>query len=59
MPNIKSVIQNHHATLLSKHTNPLAADSCSCPQKLECPLNNKCLSEILSLKQQFHKHLHK
>ena len=44
MPNMKSVIQNHNAKLLSKHTTPVAARSCSCSQKSECPLNNKCLS---------------
>ena len=47
MPNMKSVIQNHNAILLSKYTTPVPARACSCCQKSECPLNNKCLSEIL------------
>ena len=50
MPNMKSVIQNHNANLLSKHTTPVAACSSSCRQKSECPLNNKCLSESLICK---------
>ena len=37
MPNIKSVIQNQNANLLSKHTTPVAAHSCSCRQKSERP----------------------
>ena len=44
MPKMKSVIQNHNANLLSKHTTPVTARSCSCRQKPECPLNNECLS---------------
>ena len=47
MPNMKSVIQNHNANLLWKHTTPVAARLSSCRQKSECPLNNKCLSESL------------
>ena len=31
--------------MLSKHTTPVVAHSCSCHQKSEFPLNNKCLSE--------------
>ena len=27
------------------HTSTVGARACSCHQKLECPLNNKCLSE--------------
>ena len=50
MPNMKIVIQNHNANLLSKHTTPVAARSCSCRQKPESPLNNKCLSECLIYK---------
>ena len=50
MPNMKSVIQNHNANLLSKHTTPVAARSCRCRQKSECSLNNKCLSESLVYK---------
>ena len=59
MPNIKSVTQNHNVNLLSNHTTPVTARSCSCCQKSECPLNNEGLSESLSIKQQFHKPLHK
>ena len=51
MPNMKSVIQNHNANLLSKHTTPVAACSCSCRQKPECLLNNKFLSESLAYKE--------
>ena len=40
MPNMKSVIQNHNANLLSKYTTPVAARSCSCHQKSEYLLNN-------------------
>ena len=50
MTNMKSVIQNHNANLLSKQTTLIAARSCSCRQKSECPLNNKCLSERLVYK---------
>ena len=50
MPNLKSTIQNHNANLLSKNSTPVAASSCSCRQKSECPLNNKCLSESLVYK---------
>ena len=50
MPNMKSVIQNHNANLLSNHTTPVAASSCSCRQKLECPFNIECLSESLVYK---------
>ena len=50
MPNMKSVIQNHNANLLSKNTISAAACSCSCRQKPECPLNKKCLSESLAYK---------
>ena len=50
MPNMKSIIQNDNANLLSKHTTPVIARSCSCRQKSECPLNNKCLSESLVYK---------
>ena len=49
MPNMKSVIQNHSVNLLSKQT-AIVALSCSCRQKLECPLNNECLSESLVCK---------
>ena len=47
---MKSVIQNHNANLPSKHNNPVTARSCSCRQKSECPLNNKCLSQSLVYK---------
>ena len=47
---MKSVIQNYNANLLSKQTTPVAACSCSCHQKLECQLNNECLSESLVYK---------
>ena len=50
MPNMKSIIENHNANLLSKHTTPVAARSCRRRQKSECPLNNKCLSESLVYK---------
>ena len=50
MPNMKSIIQNPNANLLSKHTTPVAARSCRCRQKSECPLNNKCLSKSLVYK---------
>ena len=50
MINMKSLIQNHNANLLSKHNNPVAVLSCSCQQKSECPLNNECLSENLLYK---------
>ena len=50
MPNMKSVIQNHNANLLSKQTTPVAAYSCSCHQKSECQLNNECLSGSLVYK---------
>ena len=50
MPNMKSVIQNHNTNLLSNHTTTIAARSWSCRQKLECPLNNKCLAETLVYK---------
>ena len=50
MPNMKSVIQNHNANLLSKNTIPAAACSCSCRQKPEWPLNKKCLSKSLVYK---------
>ena len=47
---MKSVIQNHNANLLSKHNNPVTARSCSCLQKSECPLGNKCSSQSLVYK---------
>ena len=50
MPNMISVIQNHNANLLSKHTTPVLPRSGSCHQKSECPLDNKCLSESLVYK---------
>ena len=50
MSNVESVTQNHSANLLSKHTTPVAARSCSCRQKSECSLNNKCLAESLVYK---------
>ena len=50
MPNMKSVIQNHNANLISKQTTPVAAGLCSCHQELECSLSNECLSEILVYK---------
>ena len=50
MPNMKSVNQNHNANLLSKRTIPVAAHSCSCRQKPECPLNNERLSVCLVYK---------
>ena len=50
MPNMKSVIQNYNANLLSNHTTPVVARSCSCNQKSECLLNNECLSESLVYK---------
>ena len=33
-----------------QNTTPVAARSCSCRQKSECPSNNKCLSESLVYK---------
>ena len=51
MPNMKSVIQNYNANLISKHTTAVAARSCSCRQKSECLLNNKCLSKSLVYKE--------
>ena len=53
MPNMKSVIQNHNTNLQSKQTTPVAASSCSCRQKSECPLNNECLSENFVCKAAF------
>ena len=50
MFNMKSVIQNHNANMLSNHTTPVAAGSCSCRQKSEYPLKNECLSESLAYK---------
>ena len=50
MPNMKSVIQNLNANLLSKLTTPVAAHSWNCQQKSECPLNNKCFSESIVYK---------
>ena len=44
---MKIVIKNHHTNLLSNHTTPLAAHSCSYRQKSEWPLNKKVLSESL------------
>ena len=41
MPNMKCVIQNHNAKLLSKRTTPAAARICSCREKSQCLLNNK------------------
>ena len=51
MLNIKSVIENHNANLQSKHITHVAARSCSCLQKSECPLNNECLSGSLIYKE--------
>ena len=57
---MKSVIQNHNANLLSNHTTPVTARSCSCRRKSECLLNNECLSESLVYKAAFfHKLPHK
>ena len=50
MPNMKSFIQNQNTNLLSKQTTLVAACSCSCCQKSECPLNNECLSNSLVYK---------
>ena len=50
MPNMKSVIQNHNANLLSNRTTTVAVCSCSCRQKSKCPLNNECLSGSLVYK---------
>ena len=49
MSSMKNVIQKHNANLLSNHTTTIAACSCICRQKLECPLN-KCLSGSLVYK---------
>ena len=50
MANMKSVIQNHNANLLSNHTTPVATSSYSCRKKSECLLNKECLSESLVYK---------
>ena len=50
MPNMKNVIQNHNANLLSKYNTPVVASSWSYREKLECPLKNKYLSESLAFK---------
>ena len=46
MPNMRSVIRNHNTSLLKDHT-PTDIKECSCRQKTECPLDNKCLSGYL------------
>ena len=56
MPNMKSVIQNDNANLLSKQTTPVAVRSGSCRKISECPLNNKCLSEISQTLLQINKY---
>ena len=50
LPNMKCVIQNYNANLLWKDTTPVAGPICSCRQKSEWQLNNKCLSESLVYK---------
>ena len=50
MPNMKCVIQNYNANFLCKDTTPVARPICSCRQKSEYQLNNKCLSESLVYK---------
>ena len=41
-----SVIQNHNTNLLKGPAAPTAKE-CSCQQKSNCPLPEKCLSEWL------------
>ena len=41
-----SVIRNHNTSLL-KDPTPTDMKECSCRQKLECPLDKKCLSGYL------------
>ena len=59
MPNMKSIIQNRHANLLSNHTTTFTARSCNCHQKSECPLHNEAYQKVLPIKLQFQKLLHK
>ena len=48
MHNMKSVIQNDNAKLLSKHTSPVAALLTQLSSK--CPINNEYLSRSLACK---------
>ena len=50
---MKTVIQNNNTKMLSSHSTPVAARSCSCGQKSEYPLKNECLSESLVCKEAF------
>ena len=46
MQNMASVIQNHNTNLL-KDPAATTANECTCRQKSNCPLAEKCLSECL------------
>ena len=46
MPNMKNVIQKHNSKIMEDPI-PTNNKTCSCRQKSDCPLNQKCLSECL------------
>ena len=65
MPNMKIIIQNHNANLLSKqpllqHAQPVADKNQNARLMMLKKMLKKCLLEkVLSIEQQFHKNLHK
>ena len=46
MPSMKNVIQKHNSKIM-EDPNPTNNKTCSCRQKSDCPLNQKCISECL------------
>ena len=50
MPNIKSVIAKHNKKILNSHVAPANNETCNYPNKNNCPLDGRCLSEAIVYK---------
>ena len=57
MPNMKSIINNHNKKILNDdiNKNDMCSNNnknrkCNCRNKLNCPLNNECLTEAIVYK---------
>ena len=52
MPNIKSVIAKHNKKILNSQVPPKNVRTCNCSQnnKANCPLDGKCLSDVIVYK---------
>ena len=48
MPSMKNVIQKHNSKIM-EDLKPTNNKTCSCQQKSDCPLNQNCFSECLSI----------